>query len=273
MFLISALALLLGAGAFAFALRSWRRIQLLRSHFDMHVRTTEDLNRLVDHCLRTSALLPPVSERAPVEKLSFSQHGEDVIAWNLLGRPRSGFFFEAGAHDGKTLSNTFLLEAMGWTGLLVEAHPDLAEHCKRSRPKSHVVHAALGIDGGPEFCEFQMVRGAEGVDALSFSVAADSHRQRILREGGKLETVSVPCQSLNQLLAEMNAPQIDFFSLDVEGAEMMVLQGFDFDRWQPKVLSVEDNSNGSDTAVSNYILARGYRRILRVACNDFYIRT
>ena len=36
-----------------------------------------------------------------------------------------GFFIEAGAYDGYTLSNSLYFEIYrGWKGLLVEAHPD-----------------------------------------------------------------------------------------------------------------------------------------------------
>lgn len=34
-----------------------------------------------------------------------------------------GVFFEMGAIDGVKLSNTYLLDRMGWRGLLIEANP------------------------------------------------------------------------------------------------------------------------------------------------------
>ena len=45
----------------------------------------------------------------------------EILEWEKRG----GTFFEAGAGDGLTISNTLKLELKyGWTGLLVEADPD-----------------------------------------------------------------------------------------------------------------------------------------------------
>ena len=34
--------------------------------------------------------------------------------------PATGYYFDIGAHDGRTSSNTFHLESRGWGGILVE---------------------------------------------------------------------------------------------------------------------------------------------------------
>ncbi len=107
--------------------------------------------------------------------------------------------------------------------------------------------------------------GCGGVDALSFSAATISHKNRIAREGGVVQKVIVPATSLNKLLSDMQAPRVDFLSLDVEGAEMLVLSGFDLDRWKPRILAIEDNSNGSDPTISNYLMQRNYMKILRLS--------
>ena len=64
--------------------------------------------------------------------------------------PGPGIFVEAGAHDGYTQSNTYFLERRrGWSGVLVEAVPELAERARRRRPRSRVVQAALVGPGAP----------------------------------------------------------------------------------------------------------------------------
>lgn len=271
---VTVVSLLVALAALALAIRCFRRFALMRSHFDAFVTESENSAKLLEFVLRSSILSDDSSrsKAGSLDQISFSQHGEDALAWNLLGRPRTGFFIEAGAHDGVSLSNTFFLENIGWTGLLVEAHPELAEKCKKARPKSNVVHAALGPDNGAATCDFQMVLGAGGVDALSFSDATSAHKDRIMREGGKIQTVTVPCTSLNKLLSEQQAPRVDFLSLDVEGAEMLVLAGLDFDKWRPRVLAIEDNSNGRDATISNFLAKKKYRKVLRLSCNDFYVR-
>ena len=64
-------------------------------------------------------------------------HGMDARLEALLDRD-GGVFLEAGAHDGYTQSNTYYLERFrGWTGVLVEAVPELhAKAARRARART-----------------------------------------------------------------------------------------------------------------------------------------
>ncbi len=44
---------------------------------------------------------------------------------------RTGYFVEVGANEPRLRSQTFHLEQKGWTGVLVEPQPDLAERSER----------------------------------------------------------------------------------------------------------------------------------------------
>lgn len=54
-------------------------------------------------------------------KNSQAQLYQDLFALSIFGKDFAGYFVEFGATDGKSLSNTFLLEKdYGWRGLLAE---------------------------------------------------------------------------------------------------------------------------------------------------------
>ena len=65
-----------------------------------------------------------------------AQYGEDKILWRMFNERPWGFYIEVGAWNGVTLSNTYFLEQMGWTGILVEPLPELYEACVHERPRS-----------------------------------------------------------------------------------------------------------------------------------------
>ncbi len=83
---------------------------------------------------------------------SYSQWGEDRLVWEHFGRPGTGTFLEAGALHPSNLSQTYFLEKMGWSGVLIEPMTDLAEEFARLRPRSKLFHLALGApeDAGKE---------------------------------------------------------------------------------------------------------------------------
>ena len=55
-------------------------------------------------------------------------------------------------------------------------------------------------------------------------------------------SIEVPIRTLDSILDEANAPaRLDFLSIDVEGHEIDVLRGFDFARWNPRLILLEDH--------------------------------
>jgi hypothetical protein len=84
-----------------------------------------------------------------------SQNGEDRWLDAHFGAKRAGFFVEVGAYDGVNLSNTYHFEQCGWTGVLVEPDPDMAERCRRDRPRSVTFQCAAG-DSASEISFFKV---------------------------------------------------------------------------------------------------------------------
>jgi len=265
------------AAGMGVAWRTWRRLAVLR----LNLGSLEDrVGALEEDVLGLArfALLVRYREKGhqvPERRIplqSHSQHGEDALLWELLGEKTSGYYVEVGAYDGVSFSNSYFFEAIGWTGLLVEPNPDLYARCREARPASRVVQAAVGGRDASGSVRLFTVGGRPGVDALSYTRADQAHVERIRREGGQTIPVDVPLTSLDALLALAPPAAVDFVSVDVEGAELEVLDGLRLEKWRPQVLLVEDNSGGRDTRVAEYVARHGYRHVRRRGCNVLYSR-
>ena len=217
-----------------------------------------------------------------IESLYKAQFGEDRILWQVFRRRRCGYFIEVGAYDGVTLSNTYFLEQLGWCGLLVEPIYPLCQKAAAARPRSRVVHAACSKRGSRGTARFTVT---QNVPVLSFLQADQDHIDRCIREGAQLVEIDVPLATLDDILMhERKNPgscgspwvpnvgwRIDLLSIDTEGCELDVLDGFALERFKPRVLVIENDRPAGKT-IEPYLQDRGYRKFHREKINDFYVR-
>lgn len=197
--------------------------------------------------------------RAPRMPVEFrSQMGEDMLLWDLLDWKLDGFYIEVGAFDGRKFSASYAFDAMGWNGLLVEPTPARFEACRINRPNARCVHAALSCRGSQGFTNMQVTDDHWGgmlsymPGSLSPIQAAELEKERCVEV-----RVQVPLTTMDDLLRDHTGP-IDFAVIDVEGHEEMLLDGFDVERFRPRLLLVEDVSYGQNRSLREMLARRGY---------------
>jgi FkbM family methyltransferase len=170
-----------------------------------------------------------------------------------------GFFVEVGANDPKEGSQSWHLEEAGWSGILVEPQPELAEKLRATR--SAEVYAVAC--SSPDRAGSRML--------LHMAGPFSSFDSALVVTGIRPEaTIDVPVKTLDDILIEARAPApIDFLSIDVEGHELDVLQGFDLKRWRPRLILLEDHVGG---LAKHFFLNRcGYCLVRRTGLNGWYV--
>jgi FkbM family methyltransferase len=172
-----------------------------------------------------------------------------------------GHFVEFGAYDGLSHSNSKLLEErFGWTGLLAEPNPEMAEVLRRSRAAT-VDDRCVWDRSGDEVD--LLLTGDPELSTVVEHAGRDLHTAA--RQATAVRTVSVPTVSLDDLLDEHDTPaEFDFLSVDTEGTELRILRAFDFGRHRPRLVAVEHNGRRDDEAALDALLAEnGYERRFR----------
>ncbi len=226
--------------------------------------------------------IPPVIKeflRGVLESVGISRYsrlGKYQLDWILQAYlPSKGVFLEVGAIDGLYASNTYYLEKIcGWTGVLVEPVPHFFRKCVKRRKKSKVFNCAL-VSGDYKQPTVQMVFAGCGETAVKSPISSDLKSEDIegpANWGRDRYEFEATARTLSSVLEEAGAPEIDFFSLDVEEYEIQVLNGLDMARFRPRWILVECLTPESKEEMLSYLAARNYEFVAQVTPRDLLWR-
>jgi FkbM family methyltransferase len=164
--------------------------------------------------------------------VSYAQNFEDVMLARCFPGPR-GFYVDVGANDPDIDNVTRHFYKRGWSGINIEPLASNFARLKKRRPRDlNLQLAASDQDGSITFYEIGKWHGYSTTDR---GIAAQ-HR----KDGLRVIEHETPMRRLASVLDEhAKGKEIDFLSIDVEGAEISVLAGADLDRHRPKIILAE----------------------------------
>lgn len=200
----------------------------------------------------------------PTTSESGGQFGEDRFLETIFDGRSDGYCVEVGAYDGVTSSATLPFELRGWQCLLIEPIPALVEEIRRHRDCLIVNCAASSAEGEATFYV------ADTVEQMSTLALTPGHLDWIREVGGDVHEITVRTATLDRLLGEAGFPTVDFVTIDVEGHELAVLEGFSLETWQPRIVILEDNSIDGDPQLVRHMARHGYVHFRRTGVNEWF---
>ncbi len=199
----------------------------------------------------------------------YGQDEEDRYAFETFFRNTTGgTYLEIGALDGVALSNTlFFARQKGWKGILIEPGKDMYQHLVKNRASDVCVNAAIC----PKSTSLHYVEDYAVGGIIEFM--SDDFRKQHHAGVNITDLPVLPCVPLSLLFTKLGVQQIDFFSLDVEGAELQVLSTIDYSSTQIGVLVVEADatSTAKDKAVRELLSAEGFKLHAHITRNDWFV--
>jgi len=231
----------------------------------------EQDDEFVISALRDDHLRPPSTEKynfsSPDNTVNvFGQFGQPVYLDTVIfkGQVKNGFFIEAGADDFETDSNTLLFEMEHqWTGLLVEPNPTIYPKGFTKHRKAWGSSSCLATEPRPHVVPFSQKTVSGGMAG-------------IVKERND-ETYDMQCFPLYSLLMAIGNRTVNYFSLDIEGAEFAVLQTIPWDKVDIEVMTIETNHAGeifpgTKQEIRDYLADKGYVYARTVEIDDVFIR-
>ena len=163
--------------------------------------------------------------------LYYSRDGEDVALRTFFKRRIHelipGTYVDIGCLHPIASSNTYLFYCLGWSGVAIDLNKYHAPKWASERERDKFVCAAVGLGNVADVYQHKSNLGMT-------SIAAQPNADFTL--AGKLQT-----RPLAEILDETLSAgcSVQFMSIDVEGAEVGVLQSNDWDKWRPEAILIE----------------------------------
>lgn len=198
----------------------------------------------------------------------YSQCGEDLFVWlNFINQKcEDGICVEMGGNDGISHSNSYYFEKeLGFHTILIEPDKFAFKKMIKNRPKSICFNTAVSNSDEPflEFMGFGFTGGLR--ESMATANIEKFHKRQIIHK--------VYNTKMSNILNKVKAPYIDYFSLDVEGGELGVLESIDWKNISIYLFSIEldGHNEEKDEKVRDILRNNGFIYKHRVHSDEYWI--
>ena len=163
------------------------------------------------------------------------EFGEDIFIRRFFKNENKGFYVDIGCYHPVKGSLTYYLFKKGWKGLNVDLSKVSIDLFKVARPNDHNIHAAVTDFNG---------------DTVYYENGIINQQNSLVEDQSKTQ-INIKAYKLNDLLDKLNITKLDFLNIDVEGNDFKVISSFNFYRFKPKLISIEQNTYNLESLLNN----------------------
>ncbi len=173
-----------------------------------------------------------IKNRYLFPKKSYAMDGEDIAINKYIKNKSNGLYVDIGAHHPIQRNNTNLLFKKGWEGINIDVNEFSIDLFNFLRPKD--INLQIAISDKEGFITFYFQKSFSQLNTTSKELAKQHFNNNFKEK-------KVQCQTIKKILdnSRFKNRKIDFLNIDVEGAEMKVLNTLDFYIYDPQVICIE----------------------------------
>ena len=174
-----------------------------------------------------------------------------------------GIMIEVGAGPTVFYSMSKHFRDNGWRCICIDPNPKFVNDHKKNGNEIHQL-AISNYEGESEFSIVSTGMWDNEYDGISYSGLEIKYKM----PNYKVDKVQVKVRTLNSLLDELTVENVDFISVDVEGSEIEVIEGFDVNRYNPKVILLENYTH--DPKYETFMDSLGYKLNTKIEYNYIF---
>ena len=195
-------------------------------------------------------------------RLAYSHWGIDLIITKLLNSKNKGIYIDVGCHHPFLNNHSYLLYKSGWVGINIDIDYNSIDMFNFFRKSDVNIQTAVTDHKGEVDLFFYHNRAAKNTISKEFGSNAKEKKK-------------INSDTLNNIIenSKFKNSKIDFVSIDVEGNEMNVLNGFNLKKYKPKLILLEfilpnkkefyekDINEITNSKVYNFLIKNEYKLI------------
>lgn len=192
--------------------------------------------------------------------LHFGEFGEDIFINRILKNINQGKYVDVGCYHPYKGSLTFELYKRGWNGVNIDVSKTSIDLFNMSRKKDINLNLAISnFDGETYYYENSPI-----------------NQQNSLIQMNKLQKkIKIKCLTLDTVLNNKNLDEFDYLNIDVEGSELEVIKGFNLKRFNPKLITIENNDLTIDeylkSEVCKILIENDYILVNKIGVTNFFM--
>ena len=162
------------------------------------------------------------------QRIFYSNWGLDMLADDYFKNKEKGIYIDIGCHQPFLNNNTYRLYKRGWTGINVDLDFNSIDLFNFFRKNDFNIQAAVSDKNEDRDLFFFHNRSA--INTLSHDTGSQAKEIR-----------KIKARTLDNII--QNSPykdkKIDYLSIDVEGHELNILNGFNINKYKPELIIIE----------------------------------
>ena len=170
------------------------------------------------------------------KRSSYSQFQEDLFIDHFFKNKSNGFYVDIGCYHPIKYSNTALIYNKGWSGINVDLNQTSIDLFNIARKRDKNICAALSNKN--EAAEFFFDHLLSPVNTLSKEFSDYSYKNISRNKYIKKKIQKYTFDKLVEKF-DLKISNIDLLNIDAESHDFEVLEGFDFNKYKPKIICIE----------------------------------
>ena len=181
--------------------------------------------------------------------------GEDTEVINYFKNKTKGFYVDVGCYHPIHRNNTYLLYKKNWNGINIDTSQFSIDLFDYMRPNDLNYNCAISNKN-------EIIKLFYQKELSQLSTTESIQAEKVFQ--GNVKEKEIQAFTLDEILnkSKYKNSKIDFLDIDVEGADLKVLEGLSFEKFKPELICVEIHARKiNESEIYKFLVNKKYKLI------------